>query len=239
MVLVISVWPLVVSWGILMVVVGVCTGVLLGGVVGLMFMVGGLVWWVCEDQVKGLGSVLSQYFLEGSGMAILIFIFSEFMFFLSLLVSSVYMVEMWDPIVNVDMYGVPMLISVVLLSSGVTMTLGHQMIHSGMGDKALKWVALTVVLGVVFVSIQVGEWYENSFSFFDGVGGSMFYFITGFHGMHVIMGVVLNSLLFVMLVYHLSGGYISYWKGEGVVWYWHFVDVVWMFVYLGVYWYCM
>nr|UTM92289.1 cytochrome c oxidase subunit III [Bolbosoma vasculosum] len=239
MVLVLSLWPLFISCGILLLVLGLCSSVLFGGVVGLSVVILGLIWWGVEDQLKRLGSEFSEYFLGGSSLAILLFIFSEFMFFLSLLISAIYTVDSWDSLVGVDMFGVPMLISVVLLSSGVTITLAHQMIHAGYIEGALIWVMVTVLLGLVFVSIQAGEWYENSFSLFDGIGGSMFYFITGFHGMHVIMGAVLNLILFMMLSFYLGMSYVSFWKGEGIVWYWHFVDVVWLFVYLGLYWYCM
>lgn len=134
-----------------MTVLGVCVGERIGGLVGVVFLVCGLWWWVCEDQVKNVRSVFREYFLEGSGLAILIFISSEFMFFLRLLVSRIYIVDGWDDIVNVDMYGVPLLIRVVLLSSGVRITLGHQMICRGSSFEASKWVLLTVVLGVIFV----------------------------------------------------------------------------------------
>nr|YP_011002187.1 cytochrome c oxidase subunit III [Bolbosoma nipponicum]WPN89839.1 cytochrome c oxidase subunit III [Bolbosoma nipponicum] len=239
MVLVISVWPFVVSCGILLVVLGLCCGVILGWVSGAFLIVLALLWWAGEDQLKRMGADFNEYFLGGSGFAILLFIFSEFMFFSSLLVSAFYTVDSWDSLVEVDMFGVPMLISVVLLSSGVTITLAHQLIHTGIQKEAIFWVGVTVALGLGFVVIQGGEWYENSFSLFDGVGGSLFYFITGFHGLHVIMGVVLNSLLFMLLVFYLGSSYVSFWKGEAIVWYWHFVDVVWLFVYLGLYWYCM
>nr|UTM92253.1 cytochrome c oxidase subunit III [Bolbosoma balaenae] len=239
MVLVISVWPFVVSSGILLLVLGLCSSVLWGSLMGVFLIVLALVWWAIEDQLKRMGAEFNEYFLGGSGFAILMFIFSEFMFFFSLLVSAFYTVDSWDSLVEVDMFGVPMLISVVLLSSGVTITLAHQLIHSGFQVGAISWVGVTIVLGLSFVAIQVGEWYENSFSLFDGVGGSLFYFITGFHGLHVVMGVALNFMFFLLLSFYLGSSYVSFWKGEAIVWYWHFVDVVWLFVYLGLYWYCM
>nr|QDM37032.1 cytochrome c oxidase subunit 3 [Centrorhynchus milvus] len=236
--LVVSSWPLVVSLGVVFVMLGISAGyvgvMVLGASVALM----GLLGWVGEDQVKGLWSVLEGSCVGVGAVGVLIFIFMEFCFFVALVASSLYMVDSWDEGVKVDMYEVPLLISLVLLSSGVSITLAHQSMHSGLLWTASTWVFVTVLLGVVFVAIQYGEWGTNWFSVTDGVGGSLFYLITGFHGMHVILGVGLNLLLLCMVMGEgLSAG--SEWKSEGVVWYWHFVDVVWLFVFLTVYWYCM
>nr|YP_009121990.1 cytochrome c oxidase subunit III [Southwellina hispida]AIO11166.1 cytochrome c oxidase subunit 3 [Southwellina hispida] len=237
--LVVSLWPLFVACSFYLIIMGLCLGVKLVLGVGFVMFGVGLFMWGSEDDVKMMVSEMYSDYMSGCGLGVLIFIFSEFMFFLSLLVSSVYLVEEWDSLVSVDMYGVPMLISFILLSSGVTLTKGHQMMYLGCNGSSFKWVVITVLLGLFFVAIQAGEWMENSFEMFDGVGGSLFYFVTGFHGLHVIMGVLLNISLGYMLFVLLSGGGLILWKMEGIVWYWHFVDVVWLFVYLGLYWYCM
>lgn len=90
----------------------------------------------------------------------------------------------------------------VLVSSGVTLTLAHQGLldKSMSGPSVVNWVVLTVVLGLIFEILQVEEWLLNSFRVVDGVRGRYFYFITGFHGLHVMVGVVLNIVVLVVLL---------------------------------------
>nr|AMK47824.1 cytochrome c oxidase subunit 3 [Centrorhynchus aluconis] len=237
MVLSVSMWPFVVSVGSFMAVLGAVLMVSWALIGGLMMLAMGFGMWAEEDQIKWIG-VVGEAGQSGSSLGVLIFIFTEMMFFLSLMVSGVYLVDGWDAGEVVDMQEVPLFISMILLSSGVTITVAHQFMHSGRSSEAGVWGGVTILLGVLFVSVQYGEWRENWFELFDGVGGSLFYFVTGFHGLHVMLGLSLNLVLFVLLV---GGGFseVSGWKTEGVVWYWHFVDVVWLFVYLVVYWYCM
>nr|QKK36833.1 cytochrome c oxidase subunit 3 [Sphaerirostris lanceoides] len=237
MVVSVSMWPFVVSVGSLVVVMGVISVGSWGLISGLMLVSVGLWMWAGEDQLKWVG-VVGEVGNSSGKMGVLIFIFSEFVFFFSLVVSGTYLVEEWDMGEVVDMEGAPLLISLVLLSSGVSVTVAHQFLHSGRMLEAGLWEGVTVFLGLLFLGVQYEEWISNWFEFGDGVGGSLFYFVTGFHGLHVLLGVSLNAMMVIMLV---GGGCneVGEWKAEGVVWYWHFVDVVWLFVYLVVYWYCM
>nr|QJI81294.1 cytochrome c oxidase subunit 3 [Centrorhynchus clitorideus] len=236
---VVSGWPIVVGLGVVVMVMGFSMGVVSIFVIGMWVGFSGLVGWVGEDQVKGGWEVLDvEGSLSGGAMGVLVFIFMESCFFMALVASSVYSVEWWDSGEEVDMNEVPLLISLVLLSSGVSVTLGHQNLHLKKLEPAGVWIGVTVAMGFVFVVVQYTEWSNNWFGLVDGLGGSLFYLITGFHGMHVVVGIVLNFMLMVMVT--LGGmDVVSSWKAEGVIWYWHFVDVVWLFVLLVVYWYCM
>ena len=89
-------------------------------------------------------------------------------------------------------------------------------------------------LGVCFISLQALEYYEASYSIADRIYGSTFFLLTGFHGFHVLVGMLM--LLFITL--RLQKGHFTkdrHFGFEGAAWYWHFVDVVWVFLFLFVY----
>jgi len=151
--------------------------------------------WLLEDsQKEGVVDVVlisSLSFKRG----VLIFIFSEFIFFLRMLVSAIYLVESgWDPSwLGVDFYGAPLIISVVLLSSGIRLTYAHSKLIIGQGGH--YGLLATILLGGMFFIVQVQEWEDNIFRLITRVGGRVFYMITGFHGLHVLIGFILNLLL--------------------------------------------
>ena len=92
-----------------------------------------------------------------------------------------------------------------------------------------------VVLGVVFVSLQIHEYAEAAFSIRDGIYGATFYMLTGFHGFHVMLGAaMLTVILFRSIVGHFDAH--RHFAFEAVAWYWHFVDVVWLGLFVFVYW---
>nr|YP_009380080.1 cytochrome c oxidase subunit III [Paratomella rubra]ARS00883.1 cytochrome c oxidase subunit 3 [Paratomella rubra] len=144
---------------------------------------------------------------------------------------------MWPPVGmdTLDTFSVPLLNTLVLLSSGVSLTWSHHEIMMGKMKSASFGLILTVFLGLYFTLLQMFEYYESSFTICDSIFGSIFFVATGFHGLHVIIGSTFLLVCFIRLKsnqfssMHLVGV-------ETASWYWHFVDVVWLFLFVCVYW---
>lgn len=133
----------------------------------------------------------------------------------------------------------PTVNTVLLLTSGVTMTIAHHALLEGHRAKTIKFMWVTVLLGLTFLFVQGYEYYHAyhamNLKLTSGAYGSTFFMLTGFHGFHVFIGMLM--LLFITL--RLRKGHFSadrHFGFEGAAWYWHFVDVVWLGLYLLVYW---
>ena len=135
--------------------------------------------------------------------------------------------------------GVPLLNTILLLSSGVTITVAHHALRVGNRGILKLFLALTFLLGFVFVYFQATEYHhaytELGLTLGTGIYGSTFFMLTGFHGLHVTIGAI---MLLVIWLRVMSGHFTPerHFAFEGVAWYWHFVDVVWLGLYLFVYW---
>ncbi|MBC7803578.1 MAG: cytochrome c oxidase subunit 3 [Candidatus Parcubacteria bacterium] len=136
-------------------------------------------------------------------------------------------------------WGLPAINTVLLLTSGVTLTLAHWSLIASNRGKLLLWLGLTILLGVAFIVCQVVE-YAHAYSELNlklttGAYGSTFYMLTGFHGFHVTLGAIMLTVIWFRC---LSGHFKpeSHFAFEGVAWYWHFVDVVWLGLFIFVYW---
>jgi len=138
-------------------------------------------------------------------------------------------------ITPVNAWGIPALNTLILLTSGATVTWAHWGLQKGRQTQLKLGLALTVVLGIVFISLQIHEYAEAAFTIRDGIYGATFYMLTGFHGFHVILGTVMLSII---LLRALAGHFTPerHFAFEAVAWYWHFVDVVWLFLFVVVYW---
>jgi cytochrome c oxidase subunit 3 len=123
---------------------------------------------------------------------------------------------------------------VILLSSGVTVTWAHHSLIQGERKGVLYGTIATIVLAVIFTGLQGIEYSVSSFTITDGAFGSCFYFSTGFHGLHVMIGTAFLSVgLWRILAYQsTSDHHLGF---ESAILYWHFVDVVWLFLYVSVY----
>lgn len=214
------------------------TGLVLLGLV--MFQ-----WWrdiAREGAAQGLHTAIVEL---GLRWGILLFIVSEAFFFLSFfwayfhasLAPNVELGGLWPPVgIQVfNAFGVPLLNTIVLVSSGVRVTWAHHALMAGAFLETAWGLGVTVVLGVYFTILQGLEYYEASFRFADGIYGSTFFIATGFHGLHVIIGTL---FLLVCLGRHLGGEFRRnhHFGFEAAAWYWHFVDVVWLLLYLALYW---
>lgn len=138
-----------------------------------------------------------------------------------------------------DTWGIPAINTFILLSSAVTVTWAHWGLKKGRRWQVNLGLALTVALGLFFVSMQAHEYYmaivEYGLTLHSGIYGATFYMLTGLHCMHVTMGII---MLTTILMRSLRGHFLvdHHFAFEAVSWYWHFVDVVWLFLFLFVYW---
>lgn len=135
--------------------------------------------------------------------------------------------------------GLPLANTIILLTSGVTLTWSHWGIKNGNRSQQIIGMVLTVLLGIAFIICQGYEYYHAyeamGLTLNAGIYGATFYMLTGFHGFHVTMGTL---MLIVVLVRMIKGHFTAenHFAFEGVAWYWHFVDVVWLGLYIFVYW---
>nr|UDF84361.1 cytochrome c oxidase subunit III [Phyllodiaptomus tunguidus]UDF84439.1 cytochrome c oxidase subunit III [Phyllodiaptomus tunguidus]UDF84452.1 cytochrome c oxidase subunit III [Phyllodiaptomus tunguidus] len=202
-------------------------------------------WWrdvSREGSAQGCHSSIVEL---GLRWGMLLFIVSEVFFFLSFfwaffhssLAPNVELGGVWPPlgVLAFNPFQVPLLNTIVLVSSGISVTWAHHALMEGKFSQTKLGLLLTIILGVYFTFLQGLEYFEASFSFADSVYGSTFFIATGFHGLHVIIGTLFLS---VCLVRHLNFEFnpAHHFGFEAAAWYWHFVDVVWLFLYLVVYW---
>ena len=144
-----------------------------------------------------------------------------------------------EPFQTMTPFWLPTINTALLLSSGVTLTIAHHALIANQRAKTIAFMWLTVVLGIVFLFVQGYEYFhayqDLNLKLTSGMYGSTFYMLTGFHGFHVFVGMLM--LLFITL--RLQKGHFTSEKHfgfEGAAWYWHFVDVVWLGLYVLVYW---
>nr|AKQ78461.1 cytochrome c oxidase subunit III [Nodularia douglasiae] len=187
----------------------------------------------------------TSYVANNIRFGMILFIVSEVFFFFSFfwaffscsLVPSVEVGGVWPPvgIVALNPFSLPLLNTAVLLGSGVSVTWCHHAVMCGNRMEAVWALSMTIFLGFYFSFLQVCEYMECSFTIADSVFGSLFYVMTGFHGVHVILGSV---MLLVSLFRLINNGFSTdrHLGLELSIWYWHFVDVVWICLYLCVYW---
>jgi cytochrome c oxidase subunit 3 len=136
-------------------------------------------------------------------------------------------------------WGLAAINTVILLSSGGTITWAHHALKDNKRTQLIIGMICTVLLGIIFLSLQAREFYEAytelGLTLDAGVYGSTFFFLTGFHGLHVTIGTI---MLMVILGRCVRGHFTPerHFGFEAVAWYWHFVDVVWLFLFVFVYW---
>ncbi|MEM8811512.1 MAG: cytochrome c oxidase subunit 3 [Pseudomonadota bacterium] len=142
----------------------------------------------------------------------------------------------WPPdgIETFDPWHLPLLNTLVLLTSGTTVTWAHHALLHDDRKGLVAGLALTVVLGLLFTALQAYEYGHAAFGFSEHIYGATFYMATGFHGFHVIVGTI---FLVVCLLRAMNGGFTpqKHFGFEAAAWYWHFVDVVWLFLFAAIY----
>jgi len=173
--------------------------------------------------------------VRGLTFGLLLFIVSEFFAFLSIfwaffhsaLTPAIELGNMWPPfgIEPINAFAIPLLNTLLLLSSGATITYAHHSLIAANREGALRGFILTIFLAVIFTCLQVFEYYESSFTIVDSVFGSAFFCATGLHGFHVIIGTIFIGVGLIRFVnYHLTNSHHA--GFEFAAYYWHFVDVI-------------
>ncbi len=182
-----------------------------------------------------------------------LFIASEVMFFVAwfwaFFNASLYppaaINGVWPPpgIVPFDPWGLPFLNTLILLTSGTTVTWAHHALIENNREHVLQGLGLTILLGLTFTGVQAYEYGHAAFAFAfqEGVAGqggiypTVFYMATGFHGFHVLVG----TIFLIVCFFRAKKGHFKpdhHFGFEAAAWYWHFVDVVWLFLFCAVYW---
>jgi len=144
-----------------------------------------------------------------------------------------------EPFQTMTPFWLPTINTALLLTSGVTLTIAHHALRAGHRGSTVLWMWITVILGFTFVCVQGYEYFhayhELNLKLSSGAYGSTFFMLTGFHGFHVIVGML---MLFFITIRLMRGHFTAdrHFGFEGAAWYWHFVDVVWLFLYTLVYW---
>ena len=142
----------------------------------------------------------------------------------------------WPPkgIETFDPWHLPLLNTLILLTSGTTVTWAHHALLEN-NREGLKWgLILTILLGISFTCVQAYEYGHAAFNFKGNIYGATFFMATGFHGAHVIIG---TTFLIVCLIRDYLGHFTptQHLGFEFCAWYWHFVDVVWLFLFACIY----
>lgn len=138
----------------------------------------------------------------------------------------------------IDPWHVPLLNTVLLITSSVTVTFAHKALKQDNRGAIKRWLLITILLGIVFVYFQALEYAqaynELGLTLHAGIYGATFFILTGFHGMHVTLGTLMLIIIWLRI---LKGHFDSekHFGFEAVSWYWHFVDVVWIGLFLFVY----
>jgi cytochrome c oxidase subunit 3 len=202
-------------------------------------------WWtdvVREATFLGLHTHGVQ---QGLRWGIILFIISEILFFLRFfwaffhnsLSPSHFVGIVWPPvgIQTLNPFEVPLLNTIILLSSGASITWAHHSLLNSNHKQTKLRLLLTIILGVYFTLLQKIEYDETSFTIADSIYGSTFFLTTGFHGLHVIVGTTFLITCWVRLV-KFNFRKKHHFGFEAAAWYWHFVDVVWMFLFISIYW---
>lgn len=247
-----SPWPIVSAFAALMLTFG---GVLyMHGYVGgsflwqfglcmILFMM--FCWWrdiIREGTFEGQHTRKVQ---SGLRLGVLLFIVSEVMFFFAFFWAffhssfnpSHVLGGVWPPayLAILDPWKVPLLNTVLLLSSGATVTWAHHSIIWGVKEQSSFALLTTIFLAIVFTMLQGLEYITAPFTISDSVYGSTFYMATGFHGFHVFIG----TCFLVVCFFRLYANHFTqehHFGFEAAAWYWHFVDVVWLFLFVTIYW---
>ena len=140
-----------------------------------------------------------------------------------------------DPFTPMAAWGIPAINTLILLSSGATVTWAHWGMKLERRWQLKAGLILTIALGLLFLSLQIHEYGEAAFTIRTGIYGATFFMLTGFHGLHVTLGAIMLSVITGRV---FAGHFTSrhHFGFEAVAWYWHFVDVVWLMLFVFVYW---
>lgn len=213
--------------------------------IALITLVCSMSFWfrdiISESTYQGNHTLAVQ---TGLNMGVALFIVSEALFFLGIFwaffhcsVKPLFEIGTeWSPsgLDSVDPIELPLGNTILLLCSGMTVTFAHHYIINGDRAKCLQGLVLTTILALVFTGLQAVEFLNSTFSIGDSIFACCFYFATGFHGLHVIIGTAFIGVgLWRVLAYHSTDNH--HLGLESSILYWHFVDIVWIILFGSLY----
>nr|WIL10229.1 cytochrome c oxidase subunit III [Stenocladius sp. 2 XYG-2023a] len=202
-------------------------------------------WWRDINRESTFQGLHTFMVTMGMRLGMMLFITSEILLFFSLFWSffhsslspSIEMGMMWPPknILTFNPTQIPLLNTMILVSSGVSVTWAHNSLMKNNYKQTIQALTITILLGLYFSMLQMYEYMQSEFTMADSIYGSTFFMLTGFHGLHVMVG---TMFLFICLARQMKN-YLSmthHFGFEAATWYWHFVDVVWLLLYISIYW---
>nr|AOY39479.1 cytochrome c oxidase subunit 3 [Scolytinae sp. BMNH 1039855] len=202
-------------------------------------------WWRDITRESTYQGHHTMKVAKGLQWGMILFIISEIFFFFaffwaffhSSLSPAIELGMNWPPkeINTFNPLEIPLLNTLILLTSGLTVTWAHHSLMENNFNQSLQGLFMTVLLGIYFSILQGYEYMQAPFSIADSVYGSTFFMTTGLHGLHVIVG---STFLLICLIRLYNNHFSSthHFGFEAAAWYWHFVDVVWLFLYISMYW---
>ena len=214
----------------------------------MLLIISSINWWKDIFREASLIGEHIEKITDGLKIGMALFITSEVFFFISFfwaffhrrIAPTVELGFIWPPktIEPFDPIRVPLINTIILLSSGISITWSHHELINRNLRKVKKSLRITILLGLVFSIIQWIEYVNAPFRISDSVAGTTFFIMTGFHGIHVIIGTLflITSLKRIKTIKNSSEHFLVF---EISAWYWHFVDVVWLFLYMSIYWWGM
>lgn len=245
-VLSLSLWPIVISRAVLISFIRLYLSIKVGFNILILIAIIVILNWF-KDVRRESDLLVEHSFINNIFFktGIILFISSEVMFFVSffwcyfdfVLVVDIELGNVWPPkgIQRISPFRIPLLNTLILLSSGVLITWTHFSILNNDWFYSVVTLLFTLVLGVYFLFIQYQEYIDATYTFIRRGYGRIFFLATGFHGFHVLLGCILIAARLYRLII-LSCDSFSHYNFEFSAWYWHFVDVVWLFLYIFIYW---
>lgn len=202
-------------------------------------------WWRDITRERTFQGNHTIIVMIGLRWGIILFILSEIIFFISFfwrffhrrLVPNIELGINWPPkrIQPFNPSEIPLLNTLILLTSGLTVTWTHHRLIENNLNQSIYRLILTAILGFYFLILQIYEYYQAPFSLTDSIYGTTFFITTGFHGIHVLIGSTFLTTCLIRLIKNQFSP-IHHFGFEAAAWYWHFVDVVWLLLYLSIYW---
>nr|AJR19258.1 cytochrome c oxidase subunit III [Thremma gallicum] len=202
-------------------------------------------WWRDISRESTYQGCHTIKVTTGMRWGMILFIISEIFFFFAFfwaffhnnLNPGIEIGSTWPPVAiyPFNPFQIPLLNTIILISSGISVTWTHHSILENNFTQAVNSLFITVMLGIYFTILQAYEYLEAPFTISDSIYGTSFFMATGFHGLHVMIG----TMFLLVCLMRLMNNQLSmshHFNLEAAAWYWHFVDVVWLFLYTAMYW---
>lgn len=204
-----------------------------------------ILWWRDIIRERTFQGNHNFYIINLIKLRIILFIISEIFLFISFfwnflhnsLSPSIELGLNWPP-KNIKFFNpilIPLLNTIILLTSRFTVTLTHFYLLINNKKKSINFLIYTIILSIYFIILQRIEYNQATFTFSDSIFGASFFIATGFHGLHVIIGTIF-LILNLIRIKKLHFSYIHHIRFELAAWYWHFIDIIWLFLYITFYW---